>query len=124
MGNAGLQGKLILIVEDSPLIALDLQAALESAGALVVCSDCARAVVLVERPFLSAVILDCGPYSSERRAIVRRLSERGVPFMFYGVTPPAIKSGAGTLFLAKPAPPEKIVATLTLLVKVGKSPGA
>jgi DNA-binding NarL/FixJ family response regulator len=63
-GNKGvktgeLSGRTILVVEDEPLIALDLKTALEDAGAKVIqAADAASALPLAERRDLSAAIVD------------------------------------------------------------------
>jgi len=86
-----------------------------------------RSILLVEndsairaelgRPFLSAVILDCAAASRERRAIIRRLRERRVPFLIYGVEPPStVTSGEGAPFVPKPTPPQVLVSTLAALM--------
>jgi PleD family two-component response regulator len=54
-----LHGRSILIVEDEPLIALDIAQAFEDAGAeIVVTSTLHHALVLVEHDGLSAAVLD------------------------------------------------------------------
>ena len=117
-----LNGKTILIVEDAPRASLDLQATLEAAGASVTCTDCAGALVLVERPFLSAAILHHAANSTDRRSMVRRLRERFIPFLLYDTERPAsMASGRGAPFLAKPAQPEEILAAVSALLTLGKS---
>jgi CheY-like chemotaxis protein len=113
-----LAGRSILMVGDEPTNGFELQAALEQAGATVACADWARAGILVERPFLSAVVMDSGPSSRARREVIRRLRERCVPFLIYGAEPPAtITSGQGAPFIANSAPPETVIATVIFLVK-------
>src|SRR5205085_817985 len=101
--------------------ATELRSALEAVGATVICADCARADVLVERPFLSAAVLDCSPATSERQAIIRRLQDRRVPFLIHSAKPPAtITSGLGAAYVAKPSPPEAVVAALAVLLSCGR----
>jgi len=59
--DAILQGRAILIVEDEPLIAMEIVRAFESAGARVLKTSTLRqALVLVEDDVLSAAVLDHG----------------------------------------------------------------
>jgi CheY-like chemotaxis protein len=108
-----LEGRSILLVEDVFVPRTELKTALEEAGAEVACADVARAVVYVERPFLSAVVLDCLPGSLERRAIIRRLRELRLPFLIYSAEPPGtVTTGQGAPFVRKPSPPEVLIAAL------------
>ena len=105
------------MVEDDPAIRAELETALEDGGAVVSCADVARALVYVERPFLAAVVLDCAPASQERRAIIRRLRERRVPFLIYGAEPPGtVTTGQGSPFVPKPSPPQVLVSALAALI--------
>ena len=54
-------GQSILVLEDEPLIALDICEALKGAGASVFVANCLRdALALADHPDLSAAILDFG----------------------------------------------------------------
>jgi len=80
-----LVGRSILIVEDEPLVALDVRAALNAAGASVVsAANCSEALRMAESPGLSAAIVDIdlgrGEDCSE---VCERLSERRIPFLFF-----------------------------------------
>jgi DNA-binding response OmpR family regulator len=81
-GNT-LQGCSILVVDEDSLIIRRLMSALRAQGASVQMADCATASVLIERPNLAAVVLECAPPSRERAAIVQRLQARNVPLLFY-----------------------------------------
>ena len=112
--------RLILVIEDDPMVAIALESALRGADADVVLTDCARGAVLVERPFLSAAVLDCGRASHDRRATVRRLRERRLPFVIYGTEPPdTITSGDGAPFILKSMPSEEVVRPLAFLIGRG-----
>jgi CheY-like chemotaxis protein len=61
MDSADLVGQSILVIEDEPLIALDICEALKSAGASVFVANCLHdAFALAEHPDLSGAILDFG----------------------------------------------------------------
>jgi CheY-like chemotaxis protein len=84
MENHALSGRSILVVEDEPLIALDLRKGLESAGAYVfAATQHPHAQQLAGHPDLSAAVLDCWLGQEDTGAICSRLQQRGVPFMFY-----------------------------------------
>lgn len=120
MRGDALAGHTILVVDDQPSAGAELISALRAAGAIVDCAGCARAAVLIERPFLSAAVLDCVPLSGERRAIIRRLQERRVRFLIYSTEPPAtVTSGLGAPYVVKPSPPETVVAALALMLGRG-----
>ena len=77
-----LTGRLILIVEDEPLIAMDLAQAFERAGARVVSANTLRhAVLLVENDDLSAAVLDHGLGDGDSSRLCERLKQREVPFL-------------------------------------------
>jgi CheY-like chemotaxis protein len=115
-----LAGRSILIVGDERANGSELQAALEHAGAAVAHADWARAGILVERPFLSAVVMASRPSSRARREVIRRLRERCVPFLIYGAEAPAtITSGQGAPFIAKYRAAPKSDRDLSLL---GRTP--
>ena len=79
-----LAGRLILIVEDEPLIALDLQSAFERAGAHVITTSALRnAVSLVEEDGLSAAVLDHALGDGNSSHLCERLTQRGIPFVIY-----------------------------------------
>ena len=108
-----LDGVTILIVEDEPLIRLDLQQILEKAGARVLSANGAEAVpCLVESPDLSGAILDWIDAD-----ICRCLTERGVPFVFYsGRAASAFEGWEHVPVVSKPAVPEDIVVALEQLL--------
>src|SRR5262245_7139261 len=77
--KGSLDGATILIVEDEPLIRLDLQQILEKAGARVLSASGAESArCLVVSPDLSGAVLDWIDAD-----ICRCLTEHGVPFVFY-----------------------------------------
>ena len=115
--RADLAGVAILIVEDEPLIALDLQATLQAVGASVTCCKADAAVAMVGQQKFSAAVLDARPGSSEHRPIARRLRDSGVPFLFYSTQAPEdVTTVRGTPVVLKPGRPQEIVAAVALLM--------
>jgi DNA-binding response OmpR family regulator len=115
--RADLAGVTILIVEDEPLIALDLQATLQAAGASVSCCRADDAVTLAGQKNFSAAVLDARPGSSEHRPIARKLRDSGVPFLFYSTQAPEdVTTVRGAPVVLKPGRPQEIVAAVMLLL--------
>ena len=110
MQSPFLKGRSILIVEDEPLIVMDLIMAFENAGAEVTSTGTLKhALLLVEHDGLSAAILDHGLKDGDSSLLSRRLKERGVPFLIYsGYTAEAIKQGVP--YISKPASHAELVA--------------
>ena len=85
MGSATLmRGSSILVVEDEPLIKLELTELFESAGAQVIAvSTCQQGLTAIGRHQVSAALLDYVLWEGNVAPLCRRLAERRVPFMFY-----------------------------------------
>ncbi len=116
----GLQGARVLVIEDEPLIALDLASLLSLEGATVL--GPARSLVdglrLAQRPDITAALLDVriGPETATKIAEVLR--ERGVPFAFYTgqVDSDALRRDwPDAPVIAKPAPASQLAAAIEAL---------
>jgi DNA-binding response OmpR family regulator len=84
MKNLALSGCSILVIEDEPLVALDLRQTLESAGAYVfAATQLAHALQLAGHPDVSAAVLDYRLGQEDSAPICSVLQRRGVPFLFY-----------------------------------------
>jgi CheY-like chemotaxis protein len=84
MHNGALTGRSILVVEDEPLIALEVHAAFNSTGASIVSAATRNeALRMVGRPGLSAAVIDMNLGGSDCSDVCQRLSECGIPFVFY-----------------------------------------
>jgi DNA-binding response OmpR family regulator len=115
--NRPLEGRSILIVEDEPLIALDIAQAFEGAGAaLTTTNTLHHALTLVEQDGLSAAILDHALGDGNNSQLCARLKERGVPFMIYTGYPKVDGECAEGLHLPKPAAQGELVATMEKLI--------
>ena len=104
-----------LIVEDEPLIAMDLAVALEDAGAEVTTTTTLKhAKLLVEGDGLAGAIIDHSLGDGDSARLRARLKERGIPYLVY--------SGfevTGEPHLSKPATPEQLIQALEKLVGRG-----
>ncbi len=94
-----LDGQTILVVEDQPVIMLDLKRALEHAGARV------RGAYNAEDVSLSGAVLDGAAPS-----IADGLTDRGLPFVFHtGRQPDAFRRWPHAPVLVKPTSAKAIV---------------
>jgi CheY-like chemotaxis protein len=79
-----LKGCVVLVVEDEPLVSLNLVDVLSAAGAHVVCAKRAdEAIQSVERLKVTAAVLDINLGDHDCTAICRYLGDRGIPFLFH-----------------------------------------
>jgi DNA-binding response OmpR family regulator len=80
-----LSGVRVLVVEDDPLLAMDLDATLVEAGAVVVslCQTLDEAMVRADDDDFAVAVLDFGLGSDTVSPVARRLVNRGVPFVLY-----------------------------------------
>jgi DNA-binding response OmpR family regulator len=108
-----LDGHLVLVVEDEPLVALHVQEFLESAGARVLLAHALPAARIHARhPDLSAAVLDHGLKSNDTSEICSILKERDIPFVVYSGYSKLQGDCADAELVHKPAPPHVLVATL------------
>jgi len=118
MGSAMLDGCLILIAEDEPLIAIDLDDTFGSAGARVVnATTMAAALLIAEDADLAAAIVDYRLADGDSIELCACLRDRKIPFMLYTGYPP---SGAcpGGLFVSKPATPTDLLSAMSELLNL------
>jgi CheY-like chemotaxis protein len=108
-----LAGCVILVVEDEPIIALDVVSGLQDAGATVVAVRTLEdALRMAQMPELTAAVLDHRLSEGDTSAICEKLKERHIPFVLYsGVSSIHGACSQGEL-VRKPAPAKKLVATL------------
>ena len=116
-----LPGKRVLIVEDNPILAFDLQDVLEEHGteAIGPAYDLATGLKLVRENNLDAAFLDIDLGSERVWPIARELAEHGVPFAFVSGGCPegdVPEDFRGYIFLQKPAMRVQIVSTLSGMV--------
>ena len=117
MDRASLEGQRILVVEEQPVVALDLKMALEQAGAeVVVAGNATEALGRVSQFDFTAGVIDWRPQSDDHRLVARALKQRKVRFLFYATNPPDdVTTIRGAPVFLKPSRPENIVQALALL---------
>jgi DNA-binding response OmpR family regulator len=115
-----------MVVEDDPLIALDIHDALCAAGATVTrAGNALDALRQLDRARVSAAVVDVGLGASDCSSVCEALAERGIPFAFYtGYSGGALIERWGDApVLQKPAEPRSIVAAVArLLAPAGGEP--
>ena len=116
-----LTGLRILLVEDEPLLAWELEAALIEAGATVVgpAKTLAIGCALAQQEDLAAAVLDVQLGREQSGPIAEALYEQGVPFVFHTGNVGADKLAElwAAPVVTKPSTPEIIIAYVTKLVR-------
>ena len=120
IGGSDLSGKRVLIVEDEPLVAMDMEAELASLGLDVIgpVSTVASAARAIDETPLDAALLDANLHGEPVERIAEALTRKGVPFAFatgYGreALPVAFR---GAPVLAKPFDNQRLAAMLVRLL--------
>jgi DNA-binding response OmpR family regulator len=113
-----LEGQRLLVVEDEPLIAIDLRVMLEREGARVVLAhSIPEALEYATYPALSAGVLDFHFGSENAEPICEALTRRQVPFIFFtGLAERRSERWLATPVVPKPAAPETIIGALKFVL--------
>jgi DNA-binding response OmpR family regulator len=84
-GHDPLSGVRVLIVEDDPLLAIDLESTLVEAGAVVVdlCQSLEQAMRRAGAADFAVAVLDFGLGTETVSPVARRLVDQAVPFVLY-----------------------------------------
>jgi len=110
----------ILVVEDEPLIGMDIETTLEDAGFDVLgpATSVADALSLLERHGCDAAILDVNLVGETSEPVAERLAAKGVPFITFSghAKDQAPAVFRASIFLAKPALPEELLAAVDSLL--------
>ena len=113
-----LVGRSILIVEDEPLIALDIRRNFEAAGArVVVMRTLQTALAAVEDPDLSAAILDHALGKDDSSQLCERLKERDIPFVIHSGYSNLEGACSDGVDIDKPSHPQLLVTTIVGLLR-------
>jgi CheY-like chemotaxis protein len=114
--RTNLSGKRILLVEDEPLIAMDIAAQLEAAGCEVIgpAGTVAAAKHLIAASSCDAALVDANLAGHPVDEVAAALTQKGIPFAFatgYGQEGLPI-SFRGSPLLTKPFNPEQLLAAI------------
>ena len=114
-----LENRRILVVEDDPIIALDLQRILEAAGATVVgpAREVSEAISFIKGSKVSAAVLDYRLRVGDTLPLARLLAERRIPFLFETSDPDSVaRKHPGAIILAKPFRPDQLTSAVGALL--------
>ena len=118
MKSASLAGRLILVCEDEPLVAIDVANAFTNAGARVVTARSVRdALAAIEGGILSAAILDHALSDGDSSLLCERLKEQGIPFVLYSGFSNLDGACGDAVHVSKPASPAVLVTTVVGLLQ-------
>lgn len=112
-----LGGVRVLVVEDDALLAMDLEATLVSAGAVVVglCQTVDEAMLRADAGDFAVAVLDFGLGSETVSPVARRLVNRGVPFVLYtgkSRHEPSLAEWRDCSIVQKPASPSVLLSAV------------
>jgi DNA-binding response OmpR family regulator len=115
--NHPLSGVTVLVVEDDPLLAIDLEDTLVEMGAAVVdvCRTLDEAMARADADDFAVAVLDFSLGSDSVTPFARRLSHRHVPFILHtGMSPsePSLMEWKDSLIVEKPASPRRLMAAI------------
>jgi CheY-like chemotaxis protein len=119
-GGVVLADRSVLLVEDEPLIALDVCEGLGAAGANVIAGrNVGDALRLIEQAEITAAIVDVRLGADDCSGACRALVSRQIPFVFYTAysIAPALERWPDVAVVDKPANTREIVAAVAELVK-------
>jgi PAS domain S-box-containing protein len=115
-----LQGKRILVIEDEPLVAMDVESSLTAAGCEVVgpAATLERAKLLIEESDCDAALLDVNLAGQPVDELATLLTRKNRPFAFVtGYGREALPSGfRGAVVLGKPFGADQLLATVEVLL--------
>jgi CheY-like chemotaxis protein len=126
LGRGPLAGQSILVLEDEPLLALDLDATIRDAGATVyVATDGETALRAIEMLGTSAAVLDINLGQKDCSSVCERLSDGGIPFVFFTgeARPDILLRWPNTPVLTKLASKQRIIGVLAGLTMAAEQLG-
>lgn len=117
MARPYLEGRSILIVEDEPLIVMDITQQFEASGAALTSTNTLHhALILVEHDGLAGAILDHALGDGDSSQLCARLKQRGIPFLIYTGFKTVSGACADALHIDKPAVDGALVAAMEGLI--------
>ena len=117
MNSPSLAGRLILVCEDEPLIAMDIADAFTEAGARVVTARLLQdALVAAENVLLSAAIMGHTLSNGDSSKLRERLEELGIPIVLYSGFSQIDGARGDAVHILKPASLALLVTTVAGLL--------
>lgn len=115
-----LQGRRVLLIEDEPLVALDLTCELEDVGAeiVAVARTLRDALIAAEQQSVDLALLDGNLGGDKVDGVAEILRRRGIPFCFVsGYGPEHLPADFQTVpMVQKPVDPKKLLAVLHQMI--------
>ena len=119
-GVANLSGKRILLVEDEPLVAMEMESELTSQGLEVIgpATNLESAIQMIAGHTFEAALVDANLGGKSVEEVAAALAQKGVPFAFatgYGreALPTAFRNAA---LLSKPFDPDSLISVVSKLL--------
>jgi DNA-binding response OmpR family regulator len=110
----------ILIIEDDPMLALDLEELIVDAGfkLAAIAGKLEKALALIESGGFDAAIVDANLAGVSASPLASEMTARGLPFIVLSGYSSEQLQGAfpGALFLQKPCRPAQIIQALNTIV--------
>ena len=114
MTAVSLSGRTILVVEDEPLVALDVAETIKRAGASVLLAHTLKdGLRLADHADLSAAVLDFGLIDGQASELCQRLNGRRVPYVLHSGYSHVGEACPGGLVVPKPATPGALIDALS-----------
>ncbi len=105
------------MVEDEPLIGMNIRTALEDAGATVTATTTVRhALLLVEHDGLSGAIMDHALADGDSTELCVRLKARGIPYVSFSGFDAVKGADPDSPWVGKPASMDILLSTLAALL--------
>jgi DNA-binding response OmpR family regulator len=115
-----LSGRTILVVEDEPLVALDVAETIARAGGSVLLAHTLKdGLRLAEHASLAAAVLDFGLVDGEASQLCQGLNKRGVPYVLYSGYSHVSDACRSGLVVPKPATPAALIDALSRVLNGG-----
>ena len=109
-------GRSILVIEDEPLVALDIMETFERVGAHVQLAPTRSSALERMGPEVAAAVLDFGLNFGDGHPLYDELKSRGIPFVIYsGYSRPKTLD---VPFIEKPSEPKVLVEAVETLLAV------
>jgi DNA-binding response OmpR family regulator len=115
----------ILLVEDEPFILMDIQQALEEAGARVITAQTVKeALTLLDLERFTASVLDFKLKGGTADDLCHELIERRIPFVIYSGYTNVEGDCSRWEIIQKPADPRELVASIVKVIVANSLPDA
>jgi hypothetical protein len=116
MPSTSLAGCSILIMDNEPLVAFDLAATCEKAGAkTVIAISLNKALAVIDAGQICSAIVGVGFVACEADALIARLTEKGIPFVVH--TTFLKDPFPGAIIVPRPSPPHRLLDALSRVVE-------